>query len=318
MDAQLVLKMYRTMVTIRYFERTSVRLLQQGLVIGSLHVCTGQEGVAAGVCLALERDDYITTHHRGHGHCIAKGGRLSTLMAEMMGRETGCCKGRGGSMHMADVAHGILGADGIVAGGVPMAVGAALSAKLRGTSQIAVAFFGDGAINAGQFHEAMNLAAVWRLPVLFVCDNNQYAISTPLADSTAGSLARRAAGYDIPGHQVDGNDPLALYELTVEALKRARGGDGPTVIEALTYRWEGHSRNDSGLGYRTREEIEAWKGRDPIARLQARIINEGIATEAELTKIERTARADVDAAVEFAKGSPFPPAASVLDYNHVC
>jgi len=198
-----------------------------------------------------------------------------------------------------------------------MAVGAGLSAKLRGTSQVAVAFFGDGAINAGQFHEAMNLAAVWRLPVLFVCDNNQYAISTPLAEATAGSLTARAAGYEIPGHRVDGNDPLALYEVTMEALQRARSGNGPTVIEALTYRWEGHSRNDPGTGYRTREEIEAWKGKDPIARLEARMIGEGLATKAQLADIEQAARAEVDAAVEFAKGSPFPPAESVLDYNYV-
>lgn len=316
MTPDLMLEMYRTMLAIRHFERNSVRLLQQGLVIGSLHVCIGQEAVAAGVCLALGRDDYMTTHHRGHGHCIAKGAELKALMAEMMGRETGCCKGRGGSMHMADLSAGILGADGIVAGGVPMTVGAALSAKLRGTSQVAVAFFGDGAINAGQFHEAMNLAAVWRLPVLFVCDNNQYAISTPLAEATAGNLTARAAGYGIPGHQVDGNDPVALYEVTREALARARRGAGPSVIEALTYRWEGHSRNDPGTEYRTKEEIEAWKKKDPIARLKARILEEGLASEARVTEIEQQARQDVDAAVEFARASPFPRPETVLDYNY--
>ena len=219
-------------------------------------------------------------------------------------------------MHMADLSQGILGADGIVAGVVPMAVGAALSAKLRGTSQVAVAFFGDGAINAGQFHEAMNLAAVWRLPVLFVCDNNQYAISTPLADSTAGSLSARAAGYGIPGYQVDGNDPVALYELTLKALTRARSGEGPSVIEALTYRWEGHSRNDPGTEYRTREEIDAWKAKDPIARLKARMLEQGLASEARIEEIEQSARRDVDAAVEFAKSSPFPRPESLLDYNY--
>lgn len=316
MQTDLILNMYRTMVIIRQFERTSVRLLQQGLVIGSLHVCTGQEGVAAGVCLALDQNDYLTTHHRGHGHCIAKGAQLTAVMAEMMGRETGCCKGRGGSMHLADLSVGILGADGIVAGGVPMAVGAALSAKLRGTQQVAVAFFGDGAINAGQFHEAMNLAAVWRLPVLFVCDNNQYAISTPLADATAGSLTARAAGYGIPGYQMDGNDPVALYNLTLKALERARSGKGPTVIEALTYRWEGHSRNDPGTEYRTREEIAEWKAKDPIARLRARMLEEGLTTETQLTGIEEAAKQEVEAAVEFAKNSPFPRPESVLDYNY--
>ena len=316
MQADLMPEMYRTMVVIHHFERASVRLLQQGLVIGSLHVCTGQEGVAAGVCLALERSDYLTTHHRGHGHLIAKGAKLTAMMAEMMGRETGCCKGRGGSMHIADLSVGILGADGIVAGGVPMAVGAALSAKLRGTSQVAVAFFGDGAINAGQFHEAMNLAAVWRLPVLFVCDNNQYAISTPLADSTAGSLTARAAGYGISGHQVDGNDPVALYELTVKALKRVRNGEGPSVIEALTYRWEGHSRNDPGTEYRTQEEIDQWKAKDPIARLKARMLEQGLASEARIEEIEQAASQEVDAAVEFAKSSAFPRPENVLDYNY--
>ena len=305
------------MLVIRHFERVSMRLLQQGLVIGSVHVCIGQEGVAAGVGLALERSDYLTTHHRGHGHCIAKGANLGAMMAEMMGRETGCCKGRGGSMHMADLSQGILGADGVVAGGVPMTVGAALSAKLRGTSQVAVAFFGDGAINAGQFHEAMNLAAVWRLPVLFVCDNNQYAISTPSADSTAGSLSARAAGYGIPGHQVDGNDPVALHELTLKALARARSGEGPSVIEALTYRWEGHSRNDPGTEYRSREEIDEWKAKDPIARLKARMLEQGLASEVQIEQIEQVAKQEVDAAVEFAKSSPFPQPQSVLDYNYV-
>lgn len=219
-------------------------------------------------------------------------------------------------MHLADLSVGILGADGIVAGGVPMAVGAALSAKLRGTQQVAVAFFGDGAINAGQFHEAMNLAAVWRLPVLFVCDNNQYAISTPLADATAGSLTARAAGYGIPGYQMDGNDPVALYNLTLKALERARSGKGPTVIEALTYRWEGHSRNDPGTEYRTREEIAEWKAKDPIARLRARMLEEGLTTETQLTGIEEAAKQEVEAAVEFAKNSPFPRPESVLDYNY--
>jgi len=312
----LLLRMYRTMLTIRQFERASVRLLQQGLVIGSVHVCTGQEAVAAGVCLALNQDDYLTTHHRGHGHCIAKGMKLNGMMAEMMGRETGCCKGRGGSMHVADLSIGILGADGVVAGGVPMTVGAALSARLRGTKQVAVAFFGDGAINAGQFHEAMNLAAVWKLPVLFVCDNNQYAISTPVADATAGNLTLRAKGYGIPGRQVDGNDAISVYEATQEALEHARSGAGPSVIEALTYRWEGHSRNDPGTEYRTREEIEAWKTRDPIARLGARLLEQKLATEPALAEIEQAVRRDIDAAVEFAKASPFPQAESVLDFNY--
>ncbi len=316
MQAELLLRMFDSMVTIRYFERMSVRLLQQGLVIGSVHVCIGQEAVATGVGLALRPDDYMTTHHRGHGHCIAKGMDLNSMMAEMMAREDGCCHGRGGSMHMADLSVGILSADGIVGGGVPMAVGAALAAKMKRTDQVAVAFFGDGAINSGQFHEAMNLAALWKLPVLFVCDNNMYAVSMAASESTAGSLSARAAGYGIPGINVDGNDPMAVYEVTQQALARARSGEGPTVIDALTYRWEGHSRNDPGTDYRTKEEIAEWKARDPVLLVRGQLIAMGAQTEESLEAVEQAARAKVDAAIEFAKASPHPKAEDVLKYTY--
>ena len=316
MDTQDTHDLLYRMRLVRAFEEAAEQQYFAGKVHGTMHLYIGEEAVAVGAIAATEPHDQVTSTHRGHGHAIAKGQDVRLMMAELLAKETGVCRGRGGSMHMADLSVGILSADGIVGGGVPMAVGAALAAKMKRTDQVAVAFFGDGAINSGQFHEAMNLAALWKLPVLFVCDNNMYAVSMAASESTAGSLSARAAGYGIPGINVDGNDPMAVYEVTQQALARARSGEGPTVIDALTYRWEGHSRNDPGTDYRTKEEIAEWKARDPVLLVRGQLIAMGAQTEESLEAVEQAARAKVDAAIEFAKASPHPKAEDVLKYTY--
>jgi TPP-dependent pyruvate/acetoin dehydrogenase alpha subunit len=261
----------RTMWTIRRFEEAVDDLFARGLMHGTMHLSIGQEAVPVGACLALAEGDYITSTHRGHGHCIAKGARLDGMMAELLAKETGYCRGRGGSMHIADVATGNLGANGIVAGGVPIAAGAGLAVRMRGGSRVVVSFFGDGAVNEGAWHEGVNLAAIWDLPVVFVCENNHYGMSMPVDRAfRVKELAERAAAYGIPGETVDGNDPQAVHDAVTKAVGRARAGEGPSFVEALTYRWKGHSKSDKNL-YRTREEIERWRERDPIARFEARV-----------------------------------------------
>ena len=306
-----VLDALRRMHRIRRFEEAAEESYIRGLSYGTMHLSIGQEATAVGVCAALSDADCITSTHRGHGHCIAKGAELKPMFAEFLGREGGYCKGRGGSMHIADPARGNLGANGIVGGGLPIAVGAALSAKKRRTGAVAVAFFGDGANNEGAFHEALNIASIWRLPVVFVCENNQYAMSMAVVRSTAvANVADRASAYAIPGVIVDGNHFAAVAEAAFAATDRARAGEGPTLIEAKTYRTRGHSRSDRNR-YRAREEIEAWKTRDPIARFESEITALGLITETRVAEIAAEVEREMAAAVAFGRAAPWPDPAEV-------
>ena len=305
---------FNTMQKIRSFELKALNLFEQNKLRGSVHLYVGEEAVASTVCSLLRDDDYIASTHRGHGHCIAKGAQLDRAMAELMGKATGYCKGRSGSMHIADFTKGNLGANAIVGGGVPIAVGAALAAKMQGTDRVAVSFFGDGASNEGTVHEAMNLASVWKLPIIFICENNGFGISVPVWQSTSvKDISVRAAGYDMPGITVDGNDVFAVNDAFETALARARAGEGPTFIECKTYRYLGHWTGDPQV-YRTREEVEDWKqNRDPIKRLRERMIADGDATAEELDAIEKAAIEEAEAAAEFALNSPDPDPANLMD-----
>jgi acetoin:2,6-dichlorophenolindophenol oxidoreductase subunit alpha len=297
------------MWTIRRFEEAVDDLFARGLMHGTMHLSIGQEAVPTGTCLALRDGDYITSTHRGHGHCIAKGARLDAMMAELLAKETGYCRGRGGSMHIADVATGNLGANGIVAGGVPIAAGAALAVQMRRGTQVVVSFFGDGAVNEGAWHEGVNLAAIWDLPVVFVCENNHYGMSMPVARaSKVDRLATRAAGYGIPGVTVDGNDPQAVHDAVAEAAHRARAGQGPSLVEAVTYRWKGHSKSDKNL-YRTREEIDSWREQDPIVRFE----QTAALSDADIAACRDQAREAVRDAVRVANQAPDAQADSLTD-----
>ena len=301
-----LIDMLRKMHTIRAFEEKADQLFALGKVHGTMHLSIGMEATAVGAIAALRPDDYITSTHRGHGHCIAKGGDVRLMMAEFLGKETGYCRGRGGSMHIADVESGNLGATGVVGGGIPTAVGAALSVQLRKTGQVVLCFFGDGAANMGIFHESLNLAAIWKLPVVFVCENNQYAMSMPVARAfPIENIADRAAAYALPGKVVDGNDVLAVYAAVAEAVDRARAGAGPSLIECKTYRWKGHSKSDQER-YRTREEVAAWKKKDPIARFEAYLLQEGLLNEEQRQAIAKEAQERIEEAVAFAESSPEP------------
>lgn len=301
------------MLEIRCFEEKVYDLYGQNLVPGTIHLYAGQEAVAVGVCANLREDDYITSTHRGHGHCIAKGAQLNRVMAEILGKKTGYCKGKGGSMHIADFSSGMLGATAVVGAGLPIAAGAGLSIKLRKTDQVVACFFGDGASNQGTFHEAINMASIWNLPVLFVCENNLYAMGThQTIVMTIENIADRAAAYGIPGVVADGNDVLAVYEAAHEAVDRARKGEGPTLIECKTYRHKGHSRFDPAT-YRPKEEVEKWMKRDPIAQFKARLIEMKTLTEEEVNKIEQEVTATVDDAVKFAVESPHPAPEEALE-----
>lgn len=297
---ETLLRLYESMTACRLFEDTVFSLLLTGTMPGTVHQYNGQEAVAAGVCGALRRDDFITSTHRGHGHYVAKGGDLNKLMAEMFAKDTGCCRGMGGSMHVADFSVGMLGATGIVGAGIPIAVGAALSCQLRGTDQVAVSFFGDGASNEGSFHEAINLAAVWKLPALFVCENNLYGFSTRVDRVTAvEDISVRAHGYGIPGVTVDGMDVLAVHQAAEDAVARARGREGPTLLECKTYRYKGHSRFEPST-YRTNEELQHWLARDPIPAFAKRLQEEGIASENDLEGIREKVQQRIDASVAYA------------------
>ena len=313
MDKEREKWIYKTMNEIRAFELKAQNLFEENKLRGSVHLYAGEEAVAAGVCALLREEDYITSTHRGHGHCIAKGAALDKAMAELMGKATGYCHGKSGSMHIADFEKGNLGANAIVGGGIPIAVGAGLSIKMQKTDRVAVTFFGDGASNEGTFHEAMNLAALWKLPVIFVCENNGFGISVPTWQSTSvENISDRAKGYGIPGVTVDGNDVYAVYEAAEHAIARAKAGEGPTLIECKTYRHLGHWTGDPQL-YRSRETVEEWKrDRDPIKRMRERLIASGHMKEAELDKIEAEAKAAAEAAAEFAINSPEPDTADVL------
>lgn len=302
-----LLDLYRQLVLIRQFELRAIDERRQGLIPGFIHPYIGEEACAVGACAALNRDDVITSTHRGHGHLIAKGGDVRYMMAELAARKAGYCAGKGGSLHMTDFDLGIMGANGIVAGGIPMAVGAALAFKLRTPAdrplRVALAFFGDGATNEGAFHEALNLAGLWKLPVIFFCENNQYGEGTPQhKQAPIRQLSRRAESYAMPGVTVDGNDVLTVYEATQQAVARARSGDGPTFIEGVTYRYRGHYEGDPQV-YRSRQEVEAWQARDPIPRFRQALIARGV-KEGDLEAIEGQVMTLVDEAVAFARSAP--------------
>src|SRR5262245_17291474 len=305
-DGAKLLEMYERMVQIRTFEDAAGKNFADGLVPGFVHLYAGEEAVAVGVCAHLSDKDYITSTHRGHGHCIAKGVDIPGMVAELMGKATGVCKGKGGSMHIADVDKGMLGANGIVGGGFPLACGAALTAKTLGTGGVAVCFFGDGASNQGTFHEGLNLAAIWKLPVVFVCENNGYAESTPVSYHCAASdIANRAGAYEIPGVVVDGLDLFSVYEVAGEAIARARRGEGPTLIEAKTYRFYGHFQGDA-ITYRTEEEVNRYRERDPLNAVRGYALQHGIATEAEFDAIDERVQSTLDKAWADAQAAPWP------------
>jgi len=301
-----LLMMYERMWKIRHFETKVGELFAGGEIPGFVHLYLGQEAVAVGACAALDENDYITSTHRGHGHIIAKGGDLKYMMAELFGKVTGYNKGKGGSMHIAAPSLGILGADGIVGGGIPIATGAALSAKLRKSGQVALCFFGDGASNQGTFHEAINIAASFSLPAVYLCENNLYGVGTRQSQvRKVEDIAERAKAYDIPSVMVDGNDVVAVYQATKEAVNRARAGEGPTLIECKTYRWHAHFEGEPDT-YRPPEEVEAWKKREPIAPFRRLLIKNNFLTEAEADEVEERVRNEVEEAVRFARSSPNP------------
>ena len=291
---------------IRKFEETAEASYMRGLIHGTMHLSIGQEASAVGATLPLRRDDYILSTHRGHGHCLAKGADPALMLAEFFGKENGYCRGRGGSMHIADIDSGNLGANGIVAGGLPIAVGVGMSIKMQKQDRVCMVFFGDGASNEGAFHEALNMASIWKLPVIFVCENNKYGMSMDIALAMAVShVADRASAYAMPGVSVDGNDLAAVAAAAAAAIERARTGNGPSLLECKTYRWRGHSKSDRNL-YRTKDEIEAWRKRDPIRLLEAELVAHGRFSTDDLAAIEKAAARQIDAALEFAKASPDP------------
>lgn len=308
-----IIEMYKTMKRIREFESKAMELFGEGHIPGFVHLYMGEEAVATGVCSNLNEDDYITSTHRGHGHIVAKGGDLKYMMAELFGKATGYCKGKGGSMHIADATKGILGANGIVGAGHNIAVGAGLSAKYRGTGQVCVCFFGDGSTNQGTFHESLNMASIWKLPVIFVCENNLYGISMHQSRHQAiQDVADRAVAYNMPGVVVDGNDIFAVYEAANEAINRARNGQGPTLIECKTYRHRGHFEGDPTT-YRDPEEVREWLNKDPIHRLFEYMIENNISTEEEIQRINEEVNKEIDEAVRFAEESPYPPLESAVE-----
>ena len=312
---ELALGLYRTMVELREFELKAYEIFRSGRMPGFIHLYVGEEAVATGVTAHLRKDDYVTSTHRGHGHALAKGISARQAMAELMGTVEGCCGGRGGSMHLYEPAVGFLGTNGVVGPGIPIAAGAALSAKLRGSGQVAVSFFGDGATNNGAFHEGLNLAAAWDLPVVFVCENNMYATETPFQKVTKNThVASRAPAYGIPGVEVDGQDVLAVYEQAGKAIERARQGKGPTLIECLTYRWFGHHVGDPGTVYRSKEEVEAWKKRDPIQKLREQALAAHWAEEKDFAALDGEVRRLIDEAAELALSSPQPAVESALEH----
>ncbi len=312
---EVLLDIHRRMVRIRIFEETAGKLAEDGKIPGALHLYVGEEAVACGVMVHLSNKDWITSTHRGHGHLIAKGGEFDRMFAELFGRSTGYCKGKGGSMHVSNLDLGMLGANGIVGGGPPIAVGAGFSNKFRKTKNVSISFFGDGASNEGAFHEAANMAALYKLPVIFVCENNGYGEYTPQANHQAiVDVADRASGYGMPGVIVDGMDAVAVYEAAGEAIERARNGEGPTLLECKTYRYYDHvGVRGMGMTYRTDEEVEYWKGRDPIDMMEARLAEQGILSKKDAEAIHEEVTKQVQAGVEFAESSPMPTPESLLE-----
>lgn len=313
LDKDTILALYRQMLLIREFEQAAARIYREGKIPGFIHLYIGEEAVASGVCAHLETGDCVGSTHRGHAHALAKGVPAREVMAELWGRSTGCSGGRGGSMHLYSKAHGLLGTSGIVGYGLPLAAGAAFTAKYTCSGKVGVAFFGDGAVNLGLFHETLNLASIWSLPLVCVCENNLYATELSFLKATAGqSVANRAGAYAIPGVEVDGQDVQAVYQAAGEAVARARNGEGPTLIECRTYRYVGHHEGDPGTGYRSQEEIAEWKKRDPIQLTVNRIQNDKIATQAELDGIIADVAHEVQDAIEFSTQSPWPSPADLL------
>lgn len=302
-----LLDFYETMVKIRFFEERVEKLFLAGEIPGFVHLYIGEEAIATGVCANLRKDDYIESTHRGHGHTLAKGADLNGAMAEIFGKSTGLCKGKGGSMHIADFSVGMLGANGVVGGGFNLAVGAALANKMKKSDNVAVVFFGDGASNRGTFHEAANMASVWKLPVIFLNENNEWASTTPTSSLTSvKNISDRAVGYDMPGITIDGNDVFKVYETVKEAVERARQGGGPTLIECKTYRIKGHFVGDPEM-YRTKEEVHGrFEKDDPIKNFEKKVLAEGRLTKADLNNVEQKVLKAIEEAIEFARQSPYP------------
>lgn len=310
-------RLLKDMLRIRRFEEKVLQCASEGRLRASTHSYIGQEAIAAGTCLALRENDLIASTHRGHGHCIARGGRLDMMMAELLGRKTGYCKGKGGSMHIADLDIGILAANGIVGGGIPLGTGAALSASLFKTGQVVVSYFGDGAANQGCLYESMNVASLWKLPILFVCENNLYGMTVSIDRALAGgSIVQRAIGFGLPGVVVDGNDCIEVYKVISQAEERARAGQGPALIEAKTYRWRGHWQGDPRM-YRTREEEEAWRKKCPIERLERYLVENSICTQQEIERIKQDVIQEVEEAARFALESPEPEENELLQDIYV-
>ena len=313
LSPETLLRALRKMYLVRYFEEKAEELYALGKVHGTMHLSIGQEASAIGACLALEPGDYIRSTHRGHGHCIGKGADVNIMMAEFFGKAVGYCRGRGGSMHIADVEGGNLGANGVVGGGLPISPGVGLGLKLQRSDRVCLTFFGDGAANGGAFHEALNLASIWKLPVVYVCENNQYAMSMSFRRAFAiERISLRAASYGMPGVTVDGNDLVEVYRAVKQAIARARAGEGPTLIESLTYRWRGHSKSDRQR-YRSRDEVKEWQARDPIARLRARLLEAGLFSEEVLDRAAREAAQAIEEAVAFAEAAAEPDPDTIMD-----
>lgn len=315
LEPKTLLEMQRRMLRIRYFDERAAKLLKRGYIPGALHTSVGQEAQVVGACMALGDADYMSGNHRSHGHPIGKGSPLGPLMAELLGKATGICQGKGGSLHLADFSLGSLGESGIVGGNIPIALGAGLSSKVLGNGKVALSFFGDGAANQGSLYESMNMAGVWKLPVIFLCENNHYALSTPAHTVTSGRIVDRAAGFDIPGVRVEnGQDVLAVYAAVATAVERARSGEGPTLIEVMTYRFREHSEGlKLGVDYRDADEKEQWLGMDPIVIMRDYLVDNGHFTLEELDALDKEVLDEVEAAVQFAETSPYPELSVAFD-----
>lgn len=317
-EKNLLMNFYESMLKIRRFEETVEDFFLKGEVPGFLHLYIGEEAVATGVCQNLTHQDYIQSTHRGHGHCIAKGAQLDKMMAEIFGKRTGYCKGKGGSMHIADFSVGMLGANGIVGGGYTLATGAALAEKMKGSNHVSIVFFGDGASNRGTFHEALNMAAVWKLPVVFVCENNEWASTTPyLTTTSVEDISDRAIGYGIPGTICDGNDVFDVYETSKVAIERARRGGGPSIVECKTYRIRGHYVGDPQM-YRSQEEVQRrFQENDPITRFEEKVLKDKLMTDKEMERIRASVEESIEEAVKFALDSPYPDPKELYDDLYV-
>ena len=301
----------KQMYQIRHFEEEVDKFILKGMIYGTCHLYTGEEACAVGAVAALNKEDYITSHHRGHGHCVAKGADLKLMMAELLGRRSGYCKGKGGSMHIADLNLNNLGANGIVGGGVGIATGAALTCKLRKNNKMSLCFFGDGASNQGVFHESINIASVWNLPVIYFCENNQFGMSTPLMKTiNIERISDRKASYGIEGITIDGNDVVEVYNTVSHFVEKCRKGEGPVLIEAVTYRWRGHSKHD-WQPYRTKEDVEAWKEKGPIKRYIKYLVDNKVVTKKEIKELEDVVLSEIKVAVEYAENDPHPDLSEV-------